>query len=51
MKMSANETAIEAIKIQLEDLDSDIEIKSAEIKELKTVRRKLASTVRALEKL
>jgi prefoldin subunit 5 len=49
--MSANEKAIEAIKVELENIDSDIEIKSAEIKELKAVRRKLASTIGALEKL
>lgn len=49
--MSANEKAIEAIKVQLENIDNGIEIKSAEIKELKTVRRKLASTIGALEKL
>jgi archaellum component FlaC len=49
--MTAIENTMEQLKVQIGNIDSDIEIKSNEIRELKKVRRKLQSTVDALGKL
>lgn len=49
--MTAIENTMEQLKVQIGNIDSDIEIKSNEIRELKKVKRKLQSTVDALGKL
>lgn len=49
--MSAIENTIEQLKVQVENIASDIEIKSNEIRELKKARRKLQSTLEGLGKL
>ena len=49
--MTAIENTMEQLKVQIGNIDSDIEIKSNEIKELKKIRRKLQSTLEALGKV
>lgn len=49
--MSTIDTTMETLKNQIEDIDREIDTLTEQLKELKKVRRKLASTVGALEKL
>jgi prefoldin subunit 5 len=49
--MTAIENTMEQLKVQIGNIDSDIEIKTNEIKELKKIRRKLQSTLEALGKV